>query len=188
MKQKRVMVSGFAYDDWFSKLFRIGVESDLNKLKELAKDGWIVNKIEGLFYILDNKEQQHVDYAIDYQDQPSNEYLELNEAKGWKKVASLGYIHLFKAKAGTVPLHTSIESKLLILNRERKRFINYSKITLPAFLITALANLLLQPADLFFVAVLLLISLLATSISLIYALFPLIGYTNQLNKLKNRKI
>lgn len=182
------MVSGFAYDDWFSKLFRIGVESDFNKLKELAKDGWIVTKIEGLFYVLDKKEPQQVDYAIDYQDQPNDEYFELNEAKGWKKVASLEYIHLFKAKAGTVPLHTSINSKLLVLNRERKRFINYSKITLPAFLITALANLLLQPADSIFVGILLLIGLSATSIGLIYTILPLIGYTNQLNKLKKRKI
>lgn len=187
MNQKKVFISGLAYNSSFSKFFGVGVDFDMKKLANYAAQGWIVTGIKGLNYILDKKEPEKVDYAIDYQDQPSDEYFEMNQAKGWNKVASIDYVHLFKAKAGTTPLHTSIDSKISILERVRNRYVDLAKITLPAFLITGLLNALVKP-DSIFVAILFLIGLLVTGIALIYTLFPMIGYTRQLSKLKKKKI
>jgi hypothetical protein len=187
MNQKKVMISGLAYNSSFSKFFRVGVDFDMKNLGNYAAQGWIVTGIKGIYYILEKKEPEKVDYAIDYQDQPSDEYFEMNDAKGWNKVASIDYIHLFKAKAGTTPLHTSINSKISIIERERKRYVGFTKITLPAFLITVLLNALVEPGSTF-VAILFLIGLLVTGITLIYSLFPMIGYTRQLSNLKKKKI
>ncbi|GKX66524.1 DUF2812 domain-containing protein [Inconstantimicrobium mannanitabidum] len=104
MKSKYVMIGGLAFDE----------ESDMEKLKNYASQGWILERIVGgFFYKLRKDKPQNIVYSLDYQTEAEEEYFTIFKEAGWELVLSLGdQIHIFSAQAGTKPIYSDCESEI----------------------------------------------------------------------------
>lgn len=116
MKSKYVMINGLAFSE----------ESDMEKLKNYASQGWILEDIVGgFFYKLRKDKPQNIVYNLDYQTETNEEYFTIFKEAGWKLVVSVeNYMHIFSAQAGTKPIYSDCESEIdkytSIRNRTRK--------------------------------------------------------------------
>jgi Protein of unknown function (DUF2812) len=116
MKSKYVMISGLAFSE----------EGDMEKLKNYASQGWILEDIVGgFFYKLRKDKPQNIVYNLDYQTETNEEYFTIFKEAGWKLVVSIeNYMHIFSAQAGTKPIYNDCESEIdkytSIRNRTRK--------------------------------------------------------------------
>lgn len=116
MKSKYVMINGLAFSE----------ESDMEKLKNYASQGWILEDIVGgFFYKLRKDKPQNIVYNLDYQTETNEEYFTIFKEAGWKLVVSVeNYMHIFSAQAGTKPIYSDCESEIDkytgIRNRTRK--------------------------------------------------------------------
>lgn len=104
MESKYVMISGFAFSE----------ESDMEKLKNYASQGWILEDIVGgFFYKLKKHKPQHIVYTLDYQMEADEEYFTLFKEAGWELVISIGdQMHIFSAPAGTKPIYSDSQSEI----------------------------------------------------------------------------
>lgn len=116
MKSKYVMINGFAFSE----------EGDMEKLKNYASQGWILEDIVwGFFYKLRKDKPQNIVYNLDYQTETNEEYFTIFKEAGWKLVVSIeNYMHIFSAQAGTKPIYSDCESEIdkytSIRNQTRK--------------------------------------------------------------------
>lgn len=116
MKSKYVMSSGLAFSE----------EGDMEKLKNYASQGWILEDIVGgVFYKLRKDKPQNIVYNLDYQTETNEEYFTIFRESGWELVVSIeNYMHIFSAIAGTKPIYSDCESEIdkytSIRNRTRK--------------------------------------------------------------------
>lgn len=113
MKSKYVMINGLAFSE----------ESDMEKLKNYASQGWILEKIVGgFFYKLRKDKPQNIVYSLDYQTEADEEYFTIFKEAGWKLVLSLGnQMHIFSAQAGTKPIYSDCESEIDKYTRMRNQ-------------------------------------------------------------------
>lgn len=104
MKNKYVMIGGFAFSE----------DSDMKKLRDYAKKGWILEGISGLFYKLRKDKPQDIEYSLDYQDEATKEYFDLFLEAGWTLVVSTdcNRTHVFSAPVGTKPIYTESTSEM----------------------------------------------------------------------------
>ena len=104
MKNKYVMVSGLAFSE----------EDDMEKLKNYAKQGWILEGITGgVFYKLKKDKPQEIVYSVDYQMGADEEYFAMFKEAGWKLVTNIGdQIYIFMAQAGAKPIYSDSESEV----------------------------------------------------------------------------
>lgn len=128
MKNKYVMIGGFAFSE----------DSDMKKLGDYAKKGWILEGISGLFYKLRKDKPQDIEYSLDYQDEATKEYFDLFLEAGWTLVVSTdcNSTHIFSAPVGTKPIYTERISEMdkysSVSNQVKKGSI-YSLIAIIAF-------------------------------------------------------
>jgi hypothetical protein len=123
MKTKYVMIRGLAFSE----------ESDMKKLSNFAKQGWILEGISGGFlYKLKKDKPQDLVYSLDYQINADEEYFTIFKEAGWKKVVSVeNQMHIFSAQAGTKPIYSDGPSeidKYIRLRNTMKRGVIYSSI------------------------------------------------------------
>jgi hypothetical protein len=104
MKCKYVMISGLAFSE----------ESDMEKLKNYASQGWILEDIiGGFFYKLKKDKPKDIVYSLDYQTDANEEYLTIFKEAGWELVVSVEkQMHIFSAQAGTKPIYSDFESEV----------------------------------------------------------------------------
>lgn len=118
------MIGGFAFSE----------DSDMKKLRDYAKKGWILEGISGLFYKLRKDKPQDIEYSLDYQDEATKEYFDFFTEAGWRHVVSSGNeVHIFSASVGTKPIYTERVSemeKYLSARNQMKRGSIYSLIAL----------------------------------------------------------
>lgn len=116
MKNKYVMISGLATSE----------ESDMEKLKKYASQGWILEDIiGGFFYKLKKDKPQDIVYSLDYQTDADKEYFSIFRESGWEHVVSIeNYMHIFSAQDGSKPIYSDCESEIdkytSIRNQTRK--------------------------------------------------------------------
>lgn len=116
MKSKYVIIRGLAFSE----------EGDMEKLKNYASQGWILEDIVGgFFYKLRKDKPQNIVYNLDYQTETNEEYFTIFKEAGWELVVSVeNYMHIFSAQAGTKPIYSDCESEIdkytSIRNRTRK--------------------------------------------------------------------
>jgi len=104
MKSKYVMISGLAFSE----------EGDMEKLKNYASQGWILEDIVGgFFYKLRKDKPQNIVYNLDYQTETNEEYFTIFKEAGWNCIVSIeNYMHIFSAQAGTKPIYSDCESEI----------------------------------------------------------------------------
>ncbi|MPM60484.1 hypothetical protein SDC9_107335 [bioreactor metagenome] len=81
------MINGLAFSE----------ESDMEKLKDYASQGWILEDIVGgFFYKLRKDRPQNIVYSLDYQLDADGEYFTIFKEAGWKLVLSINkQMHIF---------------------------------------------------------------------------------------------
>lgn len=104
MKSKYVMIRGLAFSE----------EDDMEKLKNYASQGWILEDIVGgFFYKLRKDKPQNIVYNLDYQTETNEEYFTMFKEAGWKLIVSIeNYMNIFSAQVGTKPIYSDCESEI----------------------------------------------------------------------------
>ena len=103
-RRRYVMSGGLAFTE----------RGDMEKLRRLAKEGWVLDSFAFLGYYVRKTEPCDLIYSVDYHRVAADgmaEYEEMFEAGGWSKVCSSGDIHIFAARPGTKPIYTDNESR-----------------------------------------------------------------------------
>jgi len=192
MKTKRISISGLAFDTyWKTPFFTIGwgEEWDMKRLAEEAQKGWIVTKIEMFNYVLKQGAPEDVQFYIDYQDTPDEDYFDVFLSAGWSHVYSDSYIHLFKAPIGVHPPHTDIDTKLVKLMHEMRRFGRYSVVSILFLsLVTWIVEQLSGAASPSLWYPVMLFVLIVSFVAAVFTVLPFFGYWRRVSKLKKKKI
>lgn len=100
---KYIMSNGLAFFE----------EKDMGQLRKKALKGWHLKRFRFAGYELEKGEAEDVIFNIDYrtlQPNEENEYFEMFSYAGWTHVCSSQGMHIFKAKNGTVPIYSDVES------------------------------------------------------------------------------
>lgn len=174
-KTKYLMLGGYAFSE----------NSDMKKLKKLAKEGWILDGVSLpiLSYRLIKGEPQDLDFAIDYQKNVDEDYFALFESAGWKHELTMGdEIHLFSAPEGTKPIYSDKPSEIDRLQTITQNFKKPSLYSLIAVIIMMAANMFLLEKGAMYLGIVILTIL--AFIALVFTGMPYIGYLYRLRKLK----
>lgn len=126
---KYIASSGIAFSE----------ETDLKTLRKYAAKGWNVKRFKRMGYELEKSTPEDVIFSIDIrllEDGELEEYMEMFEMAGWTHVCSDHSTHLFKAKPGTKPIYTDIDSKKEKVNRLRKSVIPAATISFIAVIVS----------------------------------------------------
>lgn len=86
----------------------------MEKLKNYASQGWILEDIVGgFFYKLRKDKPQNIVYSLDYQLEADEEYFTTFKEAGWKPVLSVNnQMYIFLAQAGTKPIYSDSKSEI----------------------------------------------------------------------------
>lgn len=94
-------------------------DKDMKKLRDLAKEGWILENFKYLSYKLKKSQPEDVVYCVDYNDDKNDldSYFEIFSDSDWKHVCSYDGFHFFKARTGTAPIYTDADTQTLKYQR-----------------------------------------------------------------------
>ncbi len=175
MKSKYVMINGLAFSE----------ESDMEKLKNYASQGWILEDIVGgFFYKLRKDKPQNIVYSLDYQLEADGEYFTIFKEAGWKHVLSVdNQMHIFSAQAGTKPIYSDSKSeidKYTCIRNQTRRGTIYSLI-----MAIALIGLLVVSAIAIRPIFLIVLALLVIHIFIfVFNFMPYLAYNSRIKQIK----
>jgi len=110
-KTKYVASGGLAFEE----------EKDMEKLANLAREGWIFERFYFMGYMLKKSAPKDIQYAIDYRKGADSDYFAYFEEAGWKHEGTTGdSIHLFSAPKGIAPIYTDKMSVLEKYESEKR--------------------------------------------------------------------
>ena len=161
-------------------------QSDMERLRELASEGWLLEKMHCLGYVLRRGRPQDIEYSLDYQKRPDEEYFSFFEMSGWTHVCSVGKeIHIFSAPAGTTPIHTD---RLTAIDKYETQKQYMGNIALPTLVITILLSSVAMLSNYSWVPKGMgntcgILSYLSSMV-LIFTGMPYIGYSYKLSRLR----
>lgn len=175
MKSKYVMINGLAFSE----------ESDMEKLKKYAGEGWILeNIVGGFFYKLKKDKPQDIVYSLDYQTEANEEYFTIFKEAGWKLVVSVeNYIHIFSAQAGTKPIYSDCESEInkytSIRNRTRKGTLYSLIIAIVLMGLLVVSLIVIKPIFLIILGL-----LIIDIFILVFNFMPYLAYNSRIKQIK----
>lgn len=175
MKNKYVMIGGFAFTE----------ESDMEKLKNYAKEGWILDKIVGgFFYKLRKAEPQNIVYSLDYQNEANEEYFDIFKEAGWTPVVSVeNQMYIFSAQEGTKPIYsdskTEIDKYIKMKNQMKKGSILFSMIGVVLIALLVLSFVFIRPISIIFELL-----LVIDFVIFIFSFMPYIAYSSRIKQMK----
>lgn len=175
MKSKYVMVRGFAFSE----------EDDMEKLKNYASKGWILEDIVGgFFYKLRKDKPQNIIYSLDYQTDVNEEYFTMFKEAGWKLVVSIeNYMHIFSAQAGTKPIYSDCESEIdkyiSIRNKTRKGTVYSLIIAIALMVLLTVSLMVIKP-----IFQIVLGLLVVDSFIFVFNFMPYLAYNSRIKQIK----
>ena len=96
------------------------VDEDLQRLSQWAAEGWQVVAVRRMAVVLERTSPARVEFALDYQHYPDDEYFELCRIAGWVHVVSLSQsIHLFSAPSGTRSMFSVHDTTMVLRAQQR---------------------------------------------------------------------
>ncbi|MBQ4522930.1 MAG: DUF2812 domain-containing protein [Lachnospiraceae bacterium] len=163
-----------------SRGFAIAPQKDMRMLEKMSRKGWHIAGMSGLFYRLEKGESHEYIYDYNMEEEIEKGMLSLYESSGWELVYSQNGFQIFRAEKGTTPLFTDSESKVEVLEKQRKAF------AIPALVFTLL----------FFISAYVMVtqggtvSLVLTAClycGSVFTVFPFFGLCNGIRKAKKEK-
>lgn len=175
MKSKYVMISGFAFSE----------EGDMEKLKNYASQGWILEDIVGgFFYKLRKDKPKNIVYNLDYQTDANEEYFNIFKVAGWNIVVSVEkYIHIFSAQAGTKPIYSDRESEIdkytSIRNRARNGTLYSLVLSIILMVVLIISSIAIRPIFLIILGL-----LIIDIFVFIFNFMPYLAYNSRIKQIK----
>ncbi|MPN27006.1 hypothetical protein SDC9_174433 [bioreactor metagenome] len=169
------MIGGLAFSE----------ESDLEKLRKYAKEGWILESIVGgFFYKLRKDEPQNIVYSLDYQNEANEEYFAIFKEAGWTPVVSVeNQMYIFSAQEGTKPIYsdskTEIDKYIKMKNQMKKGSIVSSVIGLVLLALLVLSFMFIRP-----ISIILELLLVIDFVIFIFSFMPYIAYNSRIKQMK----
>ena len=157
--------------------FAIAPLKDMKMLEKMSRKGWHLEGMSGILYRLEKGECHEYIYDYNMEEMIDKGMLSLYESSGWELVYSQAGFQIFRAEKGTTPLFTDSESKVEVLEKQRKMF------AIPALVFTLL----------FFISAYVMVtqggtvSLILTACLYccsIFTLFPFLGLCNGIRRAK----
>jgi len=157
-------------------------EKDMEKLSKYAKKGWLFDSFSfaGFYYKLVRGEPQQIEYNLDYQVDPDDEYFSLFEAAGWTLVSSDFGTQIFSAPEGTEPIYSDTET-IIQKYEEQKKF--FRKGALISFISMIILVFLILMMDKSMLSIIFLVLLMFVVVAFVFTAMPYVAYVNRLRKL-----
>lgn len=176
MESKYVMIGGLAFSE----------ENDMKKLRNYAREGWILDSIVGgFFYKLKKDKPQDIVYSLDYQNEADKEYFNIFKEAGWNHVISIGnQMHIFSAKAGTKPIYSDCTSEI---DKYISAKSGTGKMSLYSLIIASIVMICLSFISIKFIKRIFLIILMIDMVLFIFSFMPYLAYRFRINKMKSNK-
>lgn len=163
-------------------------EHDMAMLKRMSAKGWHVTGVNrALLYRFEEGEPHVYDYAVDFQQDFSEEARKLYRLGGWQPVALGHGWQIVRAEAGTVPLYTDDDARAETLGASRTG-LGWAALfcAIAAVLFFALqARLSAQGNELGSWVCLAVCA--AFAVGFVYSFFPFVGYTRSLRKMRREQ-
>lgn len=153
-------------------------ESDMKLLKDMSKKGWHMVGMKGIFYRFEEGEPCDFDYALNIETEINDDMLAFYEASGWSPVVIASGYQIFRAKAGTAPIFSDLDSREEVLLVNWKLSGKWASIFAIMLVIWFIATRII---DFGFFSVIVMAALM---VCFIFTLFPFIGFSRSLIKLK----
>lgn len=160
--------------------FAIAPKKDMKMLEKMSRKGWHLEGMSGTMYRLEQGECHDYIYDYNMEKEIDNGMLSLYESSGWKLIYSQSGFQIFRAEKGTVPLFTDSESKVEVLERQRKTFAIPAMIFTILFLISIYVMMMKDGIGFAILSVVL-------CWCMIFTVFPYIGLCNGIFKAKKEK-
>ncbi|ADL50703.1 DUF2812 domain-containing protein [Clostridium cellulovorans] len=175
MDNKYLIINGLAFSE----------ESDMEKLKNYASKGWILEEIKyGFFYKLKKDKPQDIIYTLDYQSEANEEYFTIFKEAGWSPVVSIqNYMHIFSAKAGTNPIYSDSASEIdkyeSMRNLTKKGTIVSLVIAIALIALLAVSLIAIRPMFLIILGL-----LIIDMFVFVFNFMPYIAYNSRIKEIK----
>lgn len=178
MNKKYVINNGLAFNE----------ESDMKKLGNYAKQGWVLEDIvaAGFLYKLKKDAPKDINYSMDYQEETTEEYFSMFSEAGWTLVVSLGNkMHIFSAPSGTKPIYSDCESEIDKYTSMKKKMgrgsIYSSIITFIFAILLVISAIIIRP-----IFLIILIIFIASIFPFVFNFLPYLVYNYKLKKMRKK--
>lgn len=159
--------------------FAIAPEKDMKMLENMSKKGWHLEGMSGLRYRFEKGECHEYIYDFNMEEKVEEGMLSIYESSGWKLIFSDSGFQVFRAEKGTIPLFTDNESKVEVLQRHKKAYSIPALICTILFLISIYVMMVKDGIGYVILSVVL-------CWSMIFTVFPYIGFSNGIRKEKRK--
>ncbi|MBQ3512842.1 MAG: DUF2812 domain-containing protein [Lachnospiraceae bacterium] len=160
-----------------SRGFAMAPQKDMKMLEKMSRKGWHLEGMSGIMYRMEKGECHEYIYDYNMEDEIDKGMLSLYESSGWKLIYSQSGFQIFRAEKGTTPLFTDTESKIEVLEKQRRQFAIPALVFTILFLISAYF-MVTQEGIAFLI---LTVCLYCCSV---FTAFPFIGLCNHIRKMK----
>lgn len=125
-----------------SKGLSIAENEEMQMLSEYANKGWKLEKFTFMGYKLKKAEPEKLQYALDYRNNPDEEYFSFFNEAGWNKVCSIGnMMHIFSAPEGTKGIYTDKDTEI---EKHIGQYESLKKMAIPSSILSILLLLLIS--------------------------------------------
>ncbi len=143
-------------------------EKDMQMFGRMSAKGWHLTESHGFLYRFEQGEPHAYIYALCMDMDSGEEMYPIYEESGWTPVIREPGMHIFRAEKGTAPIFSDTESKVELMQKERRTFGFYA-------LGWGLALVLCIVLSVLFPAKLWAIPLLLCWVQFVFGCFPFVG-------------
>ncbi|MGP6138593.1 DUF2812 domain-containing protein [Jeotgalibaca sp. A127] len=158
--------------------FAMSPEREVKLFKEMSKKGWHLDAVKGLFYRFEKGTPHDYHYALNAEMKTNQEMLVFYKASGWEPVLIGEGYQVFRAEPGTPPIFSDKESQMEVLERNQVMSGKHAR------LFGVLLVIWMVISGLIDLGVLEVIGMVVLMVGFIFTLFPYLGFTRSLKKLK----
>lgn len=153
----------------------ISPEKDMRMFAEMSAKGWHLEESSGLCFRFAKGEPHRYIYALNMDEDTDETMYETYAQCGWTPVIKEKGMHIFRAEEGTPPIFSDKESKLEILEKQRR------KLGIYALVWSIITVLLLIIGDMTQSMLLQILSLIGL-MHVIFGAFPFLGLCRQIRE------
>lgn len=157
-------------------------DKDMKMLHEMSLQGWHLTGMSELRYRFEQGEPHSYIYAVNYEEDVTEEMISLYKESGWEIVMCETGCQICRAEEGTAPIFSDTESHIEVIAKQRKLC---GKVASMSLLVVAVSVIWIawRKDDSFFIWLLMMLGVMMT----IFSGFPFIGFTAIMNKLRKEQ-
>lgn len=161
-------------------------DKDMKMLSKMSAKGWHVKSLEGICYRFEEGEPKDYIYNLNMENEVNEDMLSIYKESGWEPIILGEGYQIYRAEAGTTPIFTDNETKIEVLNKQKKSFGMGALIFLLIFLVIVAVSVIFWSNEtikdiLLFVALLCWVPLVFTGL-------PYLGLGKQIKDLKKGEV